>query len=164
MWLQSAAGQLGNKAFRIGNRSCAGRGLGSRAREAVVFCAEHRGLSLSVWGSRGGGQRLPGHTRGRKPWSESGETGRGLCPARGNAVRCDDRCSALRWLMQCTAMAHAARCDLMGIAEPQARDGCGVVRLASCPLARTAEKQAGHNGRMGCKDGWKTEGSVMTST
>ena len=164
MWLQSAAGQLGNKAFRIGNRSCAGRGPCFWAREAVVFHAEHRGLLLSVWGSWGSGQRLPGHTRGRKPWSESGETGRGLCPARGNAVRCDDRCSALRWLMQCAALAHAARCDLMGIAEPQARDGCGVMRLASCPLARTAEKQARHNNRMGCKDGSGAERNVMAST
>ena len=163
MWLQSAAGQLGNKVFRIGNRSCAGRGPGSRAREAVVFRAEHRGLSFPVWGILGSGQRLPGHTRGRKPWPESGETGRGLCPAWGNAVRCDDRCSALRWLMQCTAMAHAARCDLMGIAERQAWDGCGVVRLASCPLARTAEKQAGHNGRMGCKAGSGAERNVMAS-
>ena len=128
-----------------------GRGVSVGAPRLFVF-----GLGVAK-----NGQGPSGQIRGRKPWSESGETGRGLCPARGNAVRCDDRCSALRWLMQCTAMAHAARCDLMGIAEPQARDGCGVVRLASCPLARTAEKQAGHNGRMGCKDGWKTEGSVM---
>ena len=27
------------------------------------------------------------------------------------AVRCDGRCSALRWHMQCGAMANAARCD-----------------------------------------------------
>ena len=65
--------------------------------------------------------------------------------------------------MQCAAMAHAARCDLMGGAERQARDGCGVVQLASCALARTTEKQTGYSGRPGCKAGSGAEWNVMAS-
>ena len=47
---------------------------------------------------------------------------------------CSKKRSALQSSMQCAAMAHAARCDLMGIAERQAWDSCGVVQLASCAL------------------------------
>ena len=56
------------------------------------------------------------------------------------------------------ALIAGAVCLVLGV-------GVGMIlrkMLAESKIG-TAEKQAGHNGRMGCKDGWKTEGSVMTS-